>query len=379
MAVLNCPDETQSEPDNIDIESRSLSTSFVEGICDYTNDVDTPKAKKDAISVADVSSIEELEHFIDNSYQNMSVLDHYTLKSTPLRLSTSNNSSAMEIRISKIENRIECEMEKLLARISEQDQIIDANKQEVHRLSSENLHLKSRILNLEEMIISQDKTSIKKASVEKSNKNECTIIENECILIDDHIYNNPGSDITIQAVNPNTVISEVVAQNEYSNIDKLNTINASEKGATLKNSAPENLGKAPYVYGNNSVQVQPQNSDILNTVSYVNKKKDCNNKFNRYLHQQHSYQNNNQSIYDSDQNQPIPVHISIRKRTRKVGIKHNSKRNNYKRNGSVYGINNISKIYEQSKNRNSNDARNNEDFRTKSWGRDKIGWFRFYY
>ena len=54
MAVLNCPDKNQSQPDNIDIEGRSLSTSFVESICDYTNDVDTPKAKKDAISVADV-------------------------------------------------------------------------------------------------------------------------------------------------------------------------------------------------------------------------------------------------------------------------------------------------------------------------------------
>ena len=108
-------------------------------------------------------------------------------------------------------------MEKLLARISDQDQIIDANKQEVHRLSFENLHLKSRILNLEETIISQDKISIKKDSVGKSNKNECTIIENECTLIDDHIYNNSGSDITIQAVKPNKVISEVVAQNEYSN------------------------------------------------------------------------------------------------------------------------------------------------------------------
>ena len=82
-----------------------------------------------------------------------------------------------------------------------------------------------------------------------------TIIKNECTLIDDHIYNNPGSDITIQAVKPNKVISEFVSQNEYSNIDKLNTINASENGATLENSAPENLGKAPYVYGNNSVQI----------------------------------------------------------------------------------------------------------------------------
>ena len=131
--------------------------------------------------------------------------------------------------------------------------------------------------------------SIKKDSIGKSNKNECTIIDNECTLIDDHIYNNSGSDITIQAVKPNKVISEVVAQNEYSNNDKLNTINANENGTTLENSAPENLGKAPYVYGNNSVQIQPQNSDISNTVSYVNKNKDCNNEFNRYLHQQHSY------------------------------------------------------------------------------------------
>ena len=90
VAVLNYPDKNQSQSDNIDIEGRSLSTSFVESICDYTNDVDTPKAKKDAISVVDASSIEELEHFIDNSYQNMSVLntDHYVLESTPLRLST---------------------------------------------------------------------------------------------------------------------------------------------------------------------------------------------------------------------------------------------------------------------------------------------------
>ena len=57
-----------------------------------------------------------------------------------------------------------------------------------------------------------------------------------------------------------------MAQNEYSNIDKLNTTSASENGSALKNSAPENLEKAPYVYGNNSVQIQPQKSDILSTV-----------------------------------------------------------------------------------------------------------------
>ena len=81
-----------------------------------------------------------------------------------------------------------------------------------------------------------------------------------------------------------------MARNENLNINKLNTISASENGSVLKNSAPENLEKAPYVCGNNSAQVQLQKSDISNTVLYVNKKKDCNKKFNRYLHQQHSHQ-----------------------------------------------------------------------------------------
>ena len=126
-------------------------------------------------------------------------------------------------------------------------QIIDASKQEVHRLSSENLHLKSRFLTPEEMIFYQDKISIKKVYAEKSNKNEYTIIENECTLTDDHIYNNFGFYIAIQAVKLDKAISEVVVQDEYLNIDKPNTINASENGSALKNSAPEKLGKAPYV------------------------------------------------------------------------------------------------------------------------------------
>ena len=101
-----------------------------------------------------------------------------------------------------------------------------------------------------------------------------------------------------------------MAQNK--NINKLNAISAGENGSVLTNIAPENLERAPYVCGNNSTQIQLQKSDISNTVLYVNKK-DCNNKFNRYLHQQHSHQNNSQCNYDSDQNQPIRVHISIRK------------------------------------------------------------------
>ena len=70
-----------------------------------------------------------------------------------------------------------------------------------------------------------------------------TITENECTLTDDHIYNNFGFKTTIQAVKLDKAISEVVVQNEYLNIDKPNTINASKNGFSLKNSALRNWEK----------------------------------------------------------------------------------------------------------------------------------------
>ena len=68
------------------------------------NDVDIPKAKEVVISVADVSSIEELEDFIDNPFQNISVLpcaintNQDFLKSTPLRLNIDNDSSTVDTK-----------------------------------------------------------------------------------------------------------------------------------------------------------------------------------------------------------------------------------------------------------------------------------------
>ena len=106
-----------------------------------------------------------------------------------------------------------------------QDQIIDANKQELYGLSSENLHLKTRILNLEETILSLNKLSIKKACTEKSNRNECSVTEN-----DDRSYNNLSFDAPVQAGKQNKAISKIMVQNENLIIDKLNTGN---------NSAPE--------------------------------------------------------------------------------------------------------------------------------------------
>ena len=103
------------------------------------------------------------------------------------------------------------------------------------------------------VVFSTDKISIKKVYAEKSNKNECTITENECTLTDDHIYNNFGFNTTIQAVKLDKDISEVVVQNEYLNFDKQNSINASENGSALKNSALKNwemlrmyMGIIPY-------------------------------------------------------------------------------------------------------------------------------------
>jgi uncharacterized membrane protein len=93
------------------------------------------------------------------------------------------------------------------------------------------------------------------------------------------------------------------------------------------------------------------------------------------------YQNNNanQSNYNNNQQQPIPTRITTRKRVKDVGRKSNLKRNECKNICTDYCKSNISKPYEQSKIRNGHNGRNNEDFRTESWGRDKIGWFQFYY
>ena len=101
---------------------------------------------------------------------------------------------------------------------------------------------------------------------------------------------------------------------------------------------------------------------------------------NEYTRQRF-YQNNNanQFNYNNNQQQPIPTRITTRKRVKNVGRKSNSKRNECKTICTDYCKSNISKPYDQSKIRNGNNGRNNEDLRTESWGRDKIGWFQFYY
>jgi hypothetical protein len=95
----------------------------------------------------------------------------------------------------------------------------------------------------------------------------------------------------------------------------------------------------------------------------------------------HNNQNNNanQSNYNNNQQQPIPTRITTRKRVKNECRKSNLKRNECKNICTDYCKSNISKPYKQSKIRNGNNGRNNEDFRTESWGRDKIGWFQFYY
>ena len=215
-----------------------------------------------------------------------------------------NDSSAVDTHLSEFESLIKLDVEKLSARISVQDQIIDANKQELYRLSSENLHLKSRILNLEETVLSLNKISIKKACTEKSNRNKCSVTE-----IVNHSYNNLSFEAPVQVVKQNKAISKIMVQNGNLNIDKLNAISANENNYAPKNFAPKIPQKAPHVHGNNtapeiSVQSQLRKSNISKKVPNVNQN-DSNNKFNRYSHQQHFYQSNNESNYDSDQKQTI--------------------------------------------------------------------------
>ena len=164
--------------------------------------------------------------------------------------------------------------------------------------------------------------------------------------------------------------------------DQLRASNMCINLETANNIKPKHIDEKSVSFNYNSCrtklaiskQSQTEHQDHNDSLSLLNDKQ------NGYTRQRF-YQNNNanQSNYNNNQQQPIPTRITTRKRVKNVGRKSNSKRNECKTICTDYCKSNISKPYEQSKIRNGNNGRNNEDFRTESWGRDKIGWFQFYY
>jgi hypothetical protein len=161
-AVSVSPIEVKSTPRQVNLDKRSAGATRV-----YFDDLTNTSISEDTASVADTSTLKELEDFIDNSFYNATALprDDCTRNfsqeisnSTPLQQRVNDNSVTMEARFFMFKEKIESEMVNLLEKLSEQVKIINTSKQDLCRLNRENLILKLRISELKGKVFSIEKS-----------------------------------------------------------------------------------------------------------------------------------------------------------------------------------------------------------------------------
>ena len=105
----------------------------------------------------DCSTLADLEGFIDKSYQNLLPQnDNDNISSvqligssTPFNMHTTDSLTTMQDQFKTFKEKIESTVKLLVNKISQQTQIIDQNKQEICKLTNDNLNLKSRVADLE--------------------------------------------------------------------------------------------------------------------------------------------------------------------------------------------------------------------------------------
>jgi hypothetical protein len=131
-------------------------------------DRDSAESECEAVThTTDISTLEELQEIVDRSYQgmlprngNVNVSFAQTIdSSTPFR-SRAAECLSMEERFCTFKVNIESTVTALKAKLSEQTQIIAENKQELCKLASDNLHLRTRLAELEEKVYPKDKSTI---------------------------------------------------------------------------------------------------------------------------------------------------------------------------------------------------------------------------
>ena len=113
---------------------------------------------------SDISTLEELQDIVDRSYQgvlprngNVNVSFAQTIdSSTPFR-SREADCLSMEERFCTFKVNIESTVAALRAKLSEQTQIIAESKQELCKWASDNLHLRTRLAELEKKVSPKDK------------------------------------------------------------------------------------------------------------------------------------------------------------------------------------------------------------------------------
>ena len=107
----------------------------------------------DGVLASDCSTLEELENFIDRSFKNMGKLPPKSIDgSTPSRKLYDSKSDTLAERFETLKMEIESGVLLLKAELSEQTQITNACKQDIYKLTNENLFLKSRLNELDEKV-----------------------------------------------------------------------------------------------------------------------------------------------------------------------------------------------------------------------------------
>ena len=111
----------------------------------------------DILTSPDASTITELAGFIDWSFLStfgLPDLAQPTDMSTPSNRNTDGNLAKFESQFFMFKESVEAQLQNLSYKLSEQNNIIKLNKQELCKLNSENLHLKSCISELEVKLLS---------------------------------------------------------------------------------------------------------------------------------------------------------------------------------------------------------------------------------
>jgi hypothetical protein len=155
--ISSTKDRTLTDCD-IPTKDKSLHDSQITPATSRTGvDSDSSEHKCETLSpVTDSSTIEQLQEFIDISYQKSLVHEISFAQaidnSTPLKSQPDCSLDTLQDQFSVFRQDMESKVLILLTKISEQTQIINKNNQELCKLTKDNLHLKSRLTQLEKKL-----------------------------------------------------------------------------------------------------------------------------------------------------------------------------------------------------------------------------------
>ena len=224
-------------PADIDLELASnvcSSTPIVQMVvddqpllasADQEGGITLRKVNVEKAPVVDALELSALEQFIDCSFQNVCISSCTKSPSkmgqavdsfTPSRQIDNDNLSPMKACLSTFKSHVELELGKLSTRLSIQNQIINANKQELDRLIAENLHLKSRIGELENRAPSQYEGPVNTVHIEVRKENQASADNNDDSSNTCPCYNAP------QLVESTSTMPPTTCQNQQqvSNTDR---------------------------------------------------------------------------------------------------------------------------------------------------------------